>query len=230
VIETPTSTVILPEPPFPPAPPSPPASRPRLLHRVRKSRWLPWTLAGLFLVTTISLTAAQPPDKTAQVNQLQASLGSAHAKATDLQSQIASLQSQIASLQSSVSDLTSENGVLSSQVAKLDERAAQLDARAAKLNRLKKQLDARAADLKEREAAVSLIEESSFDDGLYHVGVDIKAGTYHTTGGSGCYWAKLSSSDTFDIISNNLSDGPQTVTINSSWFDTQDCGTWTLVS
>jgi hypothetical protein len=50
------------------------------------------------------------------------------------------------------------------------------------------------------------------DDGVYVVGQDIPGGTWHTTGGSQCYEATLSGTDTIhDIISNNNFTGPDTV-------------------
>lgn len=65
-------------------------------------------------------------------------------------------------------------------------------------------------------------------DGTYQVGVDIAPGNYHTAGSSGCYWARLSSLDTNDIIDNNNSNGPQVVSIQPTdkAFLTQRCGTW----
>ncbi len=41
----------------------------------------------------------------------------------------------------------------------------------------------------------------------------ISPGTYHTAGASDCYWARLSSLTTSDIIDNNTGSGPQTVQI-----------------
>jgi hypothetical protein len=68
-------------------------------------------------------------------------------------------------------------------------------------------------------------------DGTYVVGSDIVAGTYRSTGGSGCYWARLSSLSTNDIIDNNLSSGPQTVEIMPSdkAFLTKGCPSWQKV-
>ena len=43
------------------------------------------------------------------------------------------------------------------------------------------------------------------DDGVYVVGQDIPGGTWHTSGGSQCYEATLSSTDTSNIINNNCS-------------------------
>ena len=55
---------------------------------------------------------------------------------------------------------------------------------------------------------------------------------YRTPGGSQCYWARLSSLDTSDIIDNNNSSGPQVVEIlpTDRAFLTQNCQTWTLAS
>jgi type II secretory pathway pseudopilin PulG len=69
----------------------------------------------------------------------------------------------------------------------------------------------------------------SFGDGLYEVGADIQPGQYRTNGSAACYWAKLTSSDTNNVLVNNLSDGPQTVTVDSPFFVSDGCGTWTKV-
>jgi len=53
-------------------------------------------------------------------------------------------------------------------------------------------------------------------DGLYEVGKEIKPGVYKTSGGGdlgGCYYARLSSDQTSDIIANNISEGPQTMRV-----------------
>lgn len=67
-------------------------------------------------------------------------------------------------------------------------------------------------------------------DGTYLVGTDIMPGIYRMPGGSHCYWARLSSLNTSDIIDNNNSSGPQTVEIQPSdrAFISHGCGTWTL--
>lgn len=64
---------------------------------------------------------------------------------------------------------------------------------------------------------------TSFEDGTYLVGSDVKAGTYKTTGetdddlGMGCYWerAKNDSGSMDAIIANNYANGPGRVTVNS---------------
>jgi len=55
----------------------------------------------------------------------------------------------------------------------------------------------------------------TYQDGMYEVGQEIKAGTYKTSGGSDrpCYYARLRSDETSDIIANNITEGPQTVRV-----------------
>lgn len=80
---------------------------------------------------------------------------------------------------------------------------------------------------------------TSFGDGTYAVGTDVQPGTYHTTGTNGdnpvgCYWAKSSdtSGNLSSVTANNISKGPQTVTISASGgaFASQGCNTWTKTS
>ncbi|MGO9157286.1 hypothetical protein [Mycobacterium sp.] len=70
-------------------------------------------------------------------------------------------------------------------------------------------------------------------DGTYRVGTDILPGTYHSggpspSGESDCYWARLRSLNPSDIITNNISNGPQVVMIQPSdtAFLTRSCQTW----
>jgi hypothetical protein len=71
-------------------------------------------------------------------------------------------------------------------------------------------------------------------DGTWVIGKDIKRGTYQTAGGDRCYWARLSglSGELSDVITNNISNGPQMVTLGAGdvAFEASRCGTWTLVS
>jgi hypothetical protein len=65
-------------------------------------------------------------------------------------------------------------------------------------------------------------------NGTFIVNTDIVAGTYRTDGKEGCYWARLRSLNTGDIIDNNVSDGPQVVGIlpSDAAFMTRNCGPW----
>jgi hypothetical protein len=70
-------------------------------------------------------------------------------------------------------------------------------------------------------------------DGTYRVGTDIVQGTYRSGGKSAegesdCYWARLNSLNPTDIISNNIGNGPQVVSLHSSdkAFLTHSCQPW----
>ncbi|WP_081263321.1 hypothetical protein, partial [Mycobacterium avium] len=65
-------------------------------------------------------------------------------------------------------------------------------------------------------------------NGTFIVNKEIAAGTYRTDGKSGCYWARLRSFDTNDIIDNNVGDGAQVVRIlpTDVAFMTRSCGIW----
>ncbi|MGV0067405.1 hypothetical protein ACRU3B_15730 [Mycobacterium colombiense] len=67
------------------------------------------------------------------------------------------------------------------------------------------------------------------NNGTYIVNKDIAAGTYRTDGGrNGCYWARLRSFNTNDVIDNNVGDGQQVVQIlpTDAAFMTRSCGKW----
>lgn len=76
---------------------------------------------------------------------------------------------------------------------------------------------------------------TSFTDGTFLVGTDIKSGTYKSPGddtGIGCYWerAKDDSGDFDSIIANEAVDGPGRVTVNSGEiFKTSGDCEWRLV-
>ncbi|MFC7850920.1 hypothetical protein ACFUTU_20865 [Arthrobacter sp. NPDC057388] len=70
-------------------------------------------------------------------------------------------------------------------------------------------------------------------DGTYRVGTQIKPGLYKSTGGSFCYWARLSGfSGSFDdIIENDIVSGVTYVQIlpGDVGFESDGCGNWTTV-
>jgi hypothetical protein len=208
-----------------PTPPKPPG-RVRTITRRFHLKAVGLIVAGLVAGTAIGAGASGKAAVQERLETAQSMAGTLRSDLADAQSHESSLQGQISSLYSEISTLEGERDDLLAQVERLDERERRLDERERRLDERAKDLDRRAKELGGREKAVSAIERNSFDDGLYHVGVDIQPGTYHTDGSDGCYWAKLSSSDTFDIIANNYSAGPQTVVIDSAWFDSQGCGTW----
>jgi hypothetical protein len=82
---------------------------------------------------------------------------------------------------------------------------------------------------------LSAITESktSFGEGTYIVGTDIEPGTYRNSGSSGCYFARLSdfTGGLNSIIANGNTDDPTVVTIKptDAGFESQACGTWTML-
>jgi hypothetical protein len=50
-------------------------------------------------------------------------------------------------------------------------------------------------------------EPAGVTDGTYLVGTDMEPGSYKTSGGSGCYWARMKS-DAGGIIANDFTEGP----------------------
>src|SRR5664280_1652948 len=114
-------------------------------------------------------------------------------------------------------------------------RSSTLDQRSTDLDKRKSDADARDAALNGREKAVSGAEAVAVSneisgDGTYTVGTDIKPGTYKSSGGDTCYWARLSSTDGSlgSIIANDVGNGQSVVTIQASdkAFETNRCGTW----
>ncbi len=73
--------------------------------------------------------------------------------------------------------------------------------------------------------------KTSFGDGTYIVGTDLTPGTYKSTGGDTCYYARLSGfgGTIDDIIANDNVTTSTIVTISSSdkGFQSNGCGTWT---
>jgi cytoskeletal protein RodZ len=62
-------------------------------------------------------------------------------------------------------------------------------------------------------------------DGTFVVGTDIQPGTYRASAQPGCYWARLRSLDTSNVINNDNPDGPVVVEIRPSdkAFQTAGC-------
>ena len=56
----------------------------------------------------------------------------------------------------------------------------------------------------------------SYGDGTYVVGTDIKPGLYRTKGADICYWARLSSLNTDDVIDNGNTTGLTTIQVHGS--------------
>jgi hypothetical protein len=143
---------------------------------------------------------------------------------------VASQKAEITRLQAKVS---TEQANLTSEQNKLT--AAQQTAQ----NAVKAANAAAAAKYASREKAIQrmqhklahelgVVAKSTISaDGVYVIGRDIPSGTYHTSGGSQCYYALLNSTDTNNISDNNIVSGPATVSLNGVVaFDISGGCTW----
>lgn len=85
-----------------------------------------------------------------------------------------------------------------------------------------------------REKAVGVIEKeieanTIGGEGLFEVGVEMKGGTYKTSGSADCYYAVLGDANGNDIKSNNITSGPATVSVaRGEFFETNRCADWVL--
>lgn len=102
----------------------------------------------------------------------------------------------------------------------IDDAQANLDSTQSKLDSLQASLS----------QAQEVKAQSSFGDGTFQSGVDYLPGTYTAPGGSGCYWEKLngpSGGGINNIIDNGGFNKNQIVSVDSPYFSSDGCGTWT---
>ena len=76
------------------------------------------------------------------------------------------------------------------------------------------------------------VAKGTITDGTWRLEEDYLSGTYEAPGGGSCYWAMLSSvggGGIEDIIENGGFNKHQILTIESPYFESSGCGTWTRV-
>lgn len=166
----------------------------------------------------------------------------------DLQDTREQLQSTEDDLQSTEDELETARGEVSSTEADLEELTGDLPAREKAVEKAQAALDKRAdaldmaeADVRKaakavakREQAVGNVETEIAEntipgEGVFQVGVDMKSGSYKTTGSADCYYAVLGDPNGNNIKSNNITSGPATVTVSESeYFETSGCADWVL--
>jgi hypothetical protein len=150
------------------------------------------------------------------------------AEADELHEEIEVLNERISDLRGTVWDHRGDISDLKSEIR-------EYEAAAAALEELETELGKREEDLDDREAAIiateNEIEANTIPgDGIWLVGDDIAPGVYQAQGsGSSCYWARLNSSDGFNVNANHFGSAKVSVEIRSSdWaFETSGCGSWT---
>lgn len=148
------------------------------------------------------------------------------------------LSSQFDETQNELQDATEQIATIEGS---LPDREAALTDGQAQLVKDQKATDDRAGKLKDAEAAVARREkavgivETTIEnntvpgEGMFLAGKEIKAGTYKTAGRSGCYYAVLNSTDTFDIAVNGNINGPGFLTIApGQYLESTRCADWIL--
>ncbi len=156
---------------------------------------------------------AQAVSARSSLSQARAQLAAAHGELTRTSGELASTDSQLASTRGQLSAAQATAQAARTAAAQANARAqAGYAAAEARLAGQTRQLDTLIGDI--QASAISA-------DGVYVVGQDIKAGTWHTAGdngmgGNSCYYATLNSTNTSDIIDNNNFDGPETVSLNGA--------------
>lgn len=181
-------------------------------NRLRQRRPLWQTIPAAFVILLVGIGIGAAGGNSG------AELSAAKAKASDLNQQLQSSHDQNQVLaqknaelatQADESRKTADNAVAAArQQAKKEYRSkfADLKSRSAALDSRKKSLDRRERRVSgmERSWAANAIP----GDGIFLVGKQIQPGIYQAAASPGCYYARLSSLDTFDIIDNNNVDGP----------------------
>jgi type II secretory pathway pseudopilin PulG len=154
----------------------------------------------------------------AKVNSLQAKLTTANAKLQAAQTQVATDNGKVAAANASAA--TAKSNEQNAQAIANRQAAAKYASKLAAVNALQRTL--------RREQGIVMANTIS-QDGVYVVGKDIRAGTYHTSGGNQCYYATLNSTNTSDINDNNNFTGPETVDVSGAYaFQISGGCTWTL--
>lgn len=122
--------------------------------------------------------------------------------------------------------------------AQLSQQATTIRSLEAKVSGYQKQSDdiaAQQVDLQKKLDQVSAtllkIQAGTIPgDGTFRVGPDVQPGTYTSQGNAtGCYWARLGSANTSDIIDNNnvVGQGLVTILLGDAVFETHGCADWT---
>jgi hypothetical protein len=114
-----------------------------------------------------------------------------------------------------------ETQTVNAPAAVLRVTRATLTTTRARLSDVRSQVSAERGILRRLEAQVSgtraSIKRGTFaGSGTYLVGQDIDPGTYRAAATDGCYWARLSTLNTSDIIDNDNANGPVVVEIAAS--------------
>jgi uncharacterized protein YlxW (UPF0749 family) len=173
-------------------------------------------VAGFFVLLVVAVAAGGGSTTTKTVTDRAASDAALRAVQVEIKQDKADAQAEVEAAEAKVSDarddLADAKGVLS-------EERAKVRAERKKLAKLQGQTS----------SVRATIARNSFDgEGTYVVGDDVSPGTYRAAATDNCYWARLSSLNTSDIIDNNNSSGPVVMEIQASdkAIQVSGCGTF----
>lgn len=205
-------------------------SKPRWFKRT----WFVATVAGLLGIgvgaaSMSTQDVTQTPEYQAVAAEQEDTASALSGKEQELaasQAEVAELQVKLTELQTKLTDV---EGTIPAREQAVTTKEAQLKTREAAVTASEK-------DVRKREKAVGIIEREIEantipGDGIFQVGKDMKAGTYRTSGSSGCYYAVLSGlgGALSDIVDNNNIDGPAIVRLSSGrYFEVHNCAEWVL--
>jgi hypothetical protein len=174
------------------------------------------TVGGLVLLIGGVAIGAAANSKTSLINSQKAQIARLQATVTTDKGQISTERQQVSTAQTNAQNAMST--ALAQVKAQYKSKFAALQSQQQKVAGLQAKLN--------RELGV-VAKSTISQDGVYVVGRDIPAGVYHTTGGSQCYYATLGSTDTSNILNNNIVNGPATVDVSGAYaFQIQGGCTW----
>jgi hypothetical protein len=196
-------------PPEPATPTASAKSRPRWLRR-----------AGIAVALIVALIAgaaigAAGNSHSAQITQLQGSVRTYQHSLSVANGKVSADQNQITTLQGNLS--TAQNQAAHALAIATTKAKNAYAARMAAANAAYATASGEQRTLNQ---LIGNVQASAISqDGVYVVGHDVKAGTWHTNGDNGvggdaCYFATLNSDNTQDIADNNNFDGAETVVLN----------------
>jgi type II secretory pathway pseudopilin PulG len=211
------------------SPTLPPVTPGEIMAPDKRRRWPVRIVIALAIVVALVLGVVigeAANNKSSQLNAANATISQQSQKIGSMQGTIGTLRSQYETATQQLADETNTaNHALSVATAKVK---AQDAARQSQLNQEAATLKTQQTQLAQQQGITQ--NNTISQDGVYVIGRDMKGGTWHTSGGSQCYYAKLGSADTSNIIDNNNIQGPATVDLSGAYaFDISGGCTWVKV-
>ncbi len=174
-------------------------------------RIIPMALSATAAVALLAGCGSTDPTTTPQYHSLQSQLATAQKSIAALQGQVDQDKATIGDLPQMKKSLEAEKTALKSQATKLASQAKSIKSQQAQINKTLDNIQANTVP----------------GDGTWHVGQDMAAGTYHSTGNSDCYWQISSDPNGNNIIANNNVTGPAFVSVApGQYFESQMCSKW----